>query len=58
MFIYKPVQMELDTKAAVSIISKWEWIPSTPLHKYEGSQLRGYFGCILQVKGQCMMKVT
>ena len=56
----KPVQMELDTGAAVSVISEHEWnrlFPSTLLSNYEGSPLRGYSGCTLQVKGQCMMKV-
>ena len=42
----KHTQMELDTGAAVSVISEQEWnrlFTSTPLEQYVGGPLRGYY---------------
>lgn len=49
------IHMELDTGAAVLVISKQQWnhlFPDMPLGRYGGSPLRGYSGQQLQVKGQ------
>ena len=56
----KHVQMELDTGAAVSVISEQEWnhlFPSTPLEQYVGAPLRGYSGQQLEVNGQKEVEV-
>ena len=56
----KHTQMELDTGAAVSVISEQEWnqlFTSTQLERYVGGPLRGYSGQQLEVKGQKEVQV-
>ena len=56
----KHMHMELDTGAAVSVISEQQWnqlFPNRPLESYRGSPLRGYSGQQLQVKGQKEVQV-
>jgi len=52
--------MELDTGAAVSVVSEQEWnqlFPAMKLDVYAGSPLRGYSGHRLEVKGQKEVEV-
>ena len=52
--------MELDTGAAVSVVSEQEWnelFPKTQLDCYGGGSLRGYSGQQLDVKGQKLVEV-
>ena len=56
----KHLQMELDTGAAVSVVSEQEWnqlFPAVKLDEYVGSPLRGYSGHRLEVKGQKEVEV-
>ena len=56
----KHIQMELDTGAAVSVVSEQEWnelFPKTQLDCYGGGSLRGYSGQQLDVKGQKLVEV-
>jgi len=53
--------MELDTGAAISVISEVEWnklFPYVQLQQYQGDLLRGYSGNQLKVKGQADVKIT
>ena len=58
----KPLQMELDTGATVSVISEAEWHTlfkdTIPLEPYTGPLLRGYSGHQLEVAGQATVEVT
>lgn len=58
----KPLEMELDTGATVSVISEMEWhslFESTvQLEPYTGPVLRGYSGHQLDVAGQATVEVT
>ena len=44
----KPLQMELDTRAIISVISEHQWKQlfrgTVPLEHYSGSPLQGYTG--------------
>ena len=56
----KHTQMQLDTGAAVLVISEQEWnqlFTSTQLEQYVGGPLRGYSGQQLEVKGQKEVQV-
>ena len=56
----KQLQMELDTGAAVSVVSEQEWnrlFPTMKLDEYVGCPLRGYSGHKLEVKGQKEVEV-
>ena len=57
----KPVQMELDTGATVSVISEHEWNQLFPvtnnLQPYTGKPLRGYSGKQLDIAGQATVQV-
>ena len=57
----KPVKMELDTGAAVSVMSEQQWktlfTESKPLRPYEGKPLWGYSGHEVQVIGQVTVDV-
>ena len=51
----KHIQMELDTGAALSVVSEQEWnelFPKTQFDCYGGGSLREYSGQQLDVKGQ------
>ena len=58
----KPVQMELDTGATVSVISEQEWNQLFPvtnnLQPYTGKPLRGYSGKQLDIAGQATVQVV
>ena len=50
-----PVQLELDTGAAVSVMSEQQWkimTKSEPVKPYQGRPLRGYSGHEVKVVGQ------
>ena len=56
----KPVQMELDTGAAVSVMSEQQWETLTngkPVEPYQGKLLRGYSGHEVKVVGQADVNV-
>ena len=57
----KPVQMELDTGATVSVISEHEWknlfSDTNKLKPYIGKPLRGYSGKQLDIAGQATVQV-
>ena len=57
---HKPVQMELDTGAAVSVMSEQQWKSMTngeTVKPYQGKPLRGYSGHEVKVVGQAKVKV-
>ena len=56
----KPVQMELDMGAAVSVISEQQWKALTngePVKSYQSKPLRGYSGHEVRVVGQVDVNV-
>ena len=56
----KPVQMELDTGAAVSVMSEQQWKALTngePVKPYQDKPLRGYSGHEVRVVGQVDVNV-
>ena len=57
----KPIKMELDTGAAVSVMSEQQWkatfAESKPLNPYKGKPLHGYSGHEVQVIGQVEVDV-
>ena len=57
---HKPVQMELDTGAAVSVMSEHQWKTLTsgdPVKPYRGKPLQGYSGHEVKVVGQADVNV-
>ena len=56
-----PIKMELDTGAAVSVMSEQQWkeifTETKPLKPYTGKPLHGYSGDEVQVMGQVMGQV-
>ena len=57
---HKPVRMELDTGAAVSVMSDQQWKIMTngePVKPYQGKPLRGYSGHEVKVVGQADVNV-
>jgi len=56
-----PIAMELDTGAAVSVMSEQQWketfTKTKPLNPYRGKPLHGYSGQEVQVVGQLMVAV-
>jgi len=58
----KPLQMELDTGATISVISEYEWkklfLHTSIVTPYVGKPLRGYSGQQLETAGQATVQVT